>query len=315
MKKLIAMLLALSMLFTLCACGNEVEPEETEVPVPPVVVDTLDEEQKLASVDEDAFTVEDFKIDRVDNGYVHYELKVRNNTDIDADWIGLYYQIVDKHGDALVNASYGSMNLLARQSIWILFTDKLSDCEDGVTLRIVSYVVKNSLGVTEAKFNHMPEFDFTQQLAAFIAPSEVGNALDKKDPIEDNKKASAEDNDSKDPIAVEEVVIKKSNATIGVKVRNNSEEFKEVIKLGLQMLDSAGDVLSATEIYAYNLESGQAGRTDFNSIECNLADVASVKVINYSYGTGTNNAKTFPANSKHNMNNPIIIPIEDVIIQ
>lgn len=81
------------------------------------------------------------------------------------------------------------------------------------------------------------------------------------------------------------------------------------------MLDSAGDVLSATEICAFNLDAGQAGRTEFDKIGCDLVVVAAIKVVNYSYGIGTEHFREFPHGAKHNMNNPAIIPIEDVIIQ
>ena len=131
--------------------------------------------------------------------------------------------------------------------------------------------------------------------------------------------AEAEPTDSPsadDRIAVEETMIKRqSNSFIAMKVRNNSDEAKEITQLNVQFLDSNGDVLTTADVNVYNLEAGQAASSEYAVFYCAVDDIAAVKVIGYRYGTGTKVILHFDESDRYKLDNPIVIPIEDIIMQ
>ena len=117
-------------------------------------------------------------------------------------------------------------------------------------------------------------------------------------------------------ISVEETYIKKSSSnSLGMRVRNNSDAAKEIIKLDVQLLDNNGDILTAVEPCAYNLDVDQAGNTDFVRINCDLNEIAAIKVIGYQYGTGSDLVRKFNTADSFKLSEPIIIAIEDVTIK
>lgn len=117
-------------------------------------------------------------------------------------------------------------------------------------------------------------------------------------------------------ISVEETYIRKrSSNSLGMKVRNNGDEAKEIIALNTQLLDNNGDILAAVDLYAYNLDVGQAGDTDFERINCDLNEIAAIKVIGYKYGTGSDLIRKFNTADSFKLSNPIIIAIDDVTIE
>ena len=93
-------------------------------------------------------------------------------------------------------------------------------------------------------------------------------------------------------------------------VTNNSKLF-----LYTQLLDNNGDILAAVDLYAYNLDVGQAGDTDFERINCDLNEIAAIKVIGYEYGTGSDLIRKFNTADSFKLSNPIIIAIDDVTIE
>ena len=80
-------------------------------------------------------------------------------------------------------------------------------------------------------------------------------------------------------------------------------------------MDNNGDILAAVDLYAYNLDVGQAGDTDFERINCDLNEIAAIKVIGYEYGTGSDLIRKFNTADSFKLSNPIIIAIDDVTIE
>lgn len=120
-----------------------------------------------------------------------------------------------------------------------------------------------------------------------------------------------------DPLEIENVFLRKSSSgwKIGFKVRNTGEKGHEIIQLNLQVLDAAGDVLSNVDTNVYNLEAGQAGKTEYKRIGCEVEDVASVRVFGYSYGTGTDIITHFNSEDRYKLITPIIVSIDDIVME
>ena len=128
MKRILALLLTLTMVFALCACGgskteapasepvpaseskpvSEMKPEPTETPETPA---HAEEEAQIA--------VEDFEIKGVEeDGCFRFTVKIRNITDRDLEKIVFDYQVLDQNGDILLDQSCGASNVAAGQAIW-----------------------------------------------------------------------------------------------------------------------------------------------------------------------------------------------------
>lgn len=125
--------------------------------------------------------------------------------------------------------------------------------------------------------------------------------------------AEAEKENLEDPIVVEKVIINKVTRAVAAKVRNVSDSMIMAIRVKLQMLDSMGDVLAEEFVTACDLEAGQAMTTDYtHGDHADPNEVVAVKVVAYCYG---NTRSIFYVDDYVRLNNPIIIPIEDVTIK
>ena len=110
MKKIVALLLALSMLFALCACSNKSQTESNKDKV------TISVEEQKA---EDALiAVEDCKIHFTQDGRFCLHAKVRNICDEDIGMIKVNYQLLDKNGDSLRNWHMTLDNIMVGQAMW-----------------------------------------------------------------------------------------------------------------------------------------------------------------------------------------------------
>lgn len=137
MRKAISLLLALSMVLVLCACGSE-----------------------SISAKQNDFAVEDFEIESSDSNRIYFKVKVRNNTDTDVDIFSINYQLLDENGDSIYSSSFGAPNLLAGQSSWLgKYGIEKEDCKGAVAIRFISYDThKDKLA---GRFNQQAEFSLT----------------------------------------------------------------------------------------------------------------------------------------------------------
>lgn len=148
MKKVISMLLALYMMFALCACGGH---------------ETADKEQEIKP---DSFTVEDFEIEKFANGRMFFNVKVRNNTDADAADFSMDYQLLDENGDSVFDSGFIAHNIFAGQSCWLgSYSIKDEDYKSAKTIRFVSYRAASGEDIL---FNNKAEFKLAELITASI---------------------------------------------------------------------------------------------------------------------------------------------------
>lgn len=73
--------------------------------------------------------------------------------------------------------------------------------------------------------------------------------------------------------------------------------------------------MSNVDTNVYNLEAGQAGKTEYKQIGCGLEEVGSVRVFGYRYGTGTDIVTHFNSEDRYKLITPIIVSIDDIVIE
>ena len=104
MKKIITLLLALTMVFVLCACGGE-EPTNEKV---------VDESEKQYDV-----VVEDCTVAWEGNGYIAIKPKVHNCTDMDAAFLLVNCELIDKDGRTMRVAGCDTGGVAAGANEWV----------------------------------------------------------------------------------------------------------------------------------------------------------------------------------------------------
>ena len=154
MKRMIAMLLALVMAFTLCACGSkELTDAEKEAIYEEVAAKKAAAEKEAAgqsadtleSAAEDAMlAVEDFEITEIEkNGLFRFSVKIRNISESDLEEIVFYYQVLDANGDILSDQACSAKQVAAGQAIWAgPFKVKIEDShiDEAAAMRFVTAV-------------------------------------------------------------------------------------------------------------------------------------------------------------------------------
>lgn len=169
MKKILSLLLALTMVFALCGCGSrfltqeekeviyeevkqqkeaESTAENTEIEKP--ADESIAEKTEVADADEvvsgsdteaveDDFTVEEFEITEISNGFMCFKVKIRNNTDVDIGLFNYEYQLLDENGDSLYNGVHAGKNMFGGQSCWFSGSISEDNYKGAVTISFVSY--------------------------------------------------------------------------------------------------------------------------------------------------------------------------------
>ena len=137
MRKTIALILALSMVFVLCACGDSPNEEDK------IVIQNENGEAHVvgnASAADSTlkFEVEDCKLKITDSNNFLYA-KVRNLNDFDVDFVVVLYQLLDENGDSLTSTASSRIfveDLFAGQGGWFHTTIPL---ENVVTIRFYGF--------------------------------------------------------------------------------------------------------------------------------------------------------------------------------
>ena len=323
MKRVLTFVLAAVMIIVLCACGGASAPAPapsteaaaaqapepvatTEEPAPPAEV----KESEDHTEEPDALTVEDIKMENASGGGLLFKVKVQNNTESDFGMIAINYQLLDQDGTVLYSNMLGSVNLLAGQRGWLgPYAVEAKDCESAEAIQFVSYFTDQ---------NTMPTIFHEITKYSLSGDHEAETAADTPEPVEAaSAEPAADDAPESDPIEIEEVVIRKSSSgcKIQLKVRNTGDMAREILQVNLQVLDAAGDVLTNADPTAYNLEAGQAGKTEFERIDYNVDEISSIRIFGYRYGTGTELVRKFNANDKYKLNTPIIFTMDEITIE
>lgn len=105
MKKIIVLLLALTMVFVLCACGGEKEAIENKSAV---------EAEKQYDV-----VVEDCAVAWEGNGYIAIKPKVHNCTDMDAAFLLVNCELIDKDGRTMRVTGCDTGGVAAGANEWV----------------------------------------------------------------------------------------------------------------------------------------------------------------------------------------------------
>ena len=111
MKKIIAMLLALAMMFALCACGRKDSETQTNA-------NTQTTAQSTSEFADAVLSAEDIEITKVEEGKLSFKVKIRNVSERDLDSIHFVSQALDKNGDVLCALDCGGFSVAAGQAIW-----------------------------------------------------------------------------------------------------------------------------------------------------------------------------------------------------
>ncbi len=247
--------------------------------------------------------------------------------------VGTRVQFLDSYGDVLpdgdieVGSTSSYENLAVGQAGWDNSYKYVSKAIVDKTefIRISSYSFFY-LAINSDGSSQRVNGTFTEPLVipiSDILPAKKTAAQDKDSsthglPATDaNPDPATNEAPTYDPIEIEKVFIRNSSSglKIGFKVRNTGDTGKEIIQLNLQVLDAAGDVLASVDTNAYNLEAGQAGKTEFKRIECSLDEIGSIRVFGYRYGTGTEIVTHFDSKDRYRLITPIVVSIEDVTIE
>lgn len=340
MKKIISLLLAMTMIFALCACGASVKnssaestedsiEESTEetaeksesntvyVPTDELVVNSSSKEEPsvAAPTTEDYLKINQVVLNEI-NGKIYapnIDMKCvfpQNITDSYPTQAFLYFQYLNEKGEITNTIKTIIQQLSYNYGGW---SDDISFVVEG----------DSSLDISEVKtivFTHYEMMALNGSVVwrgtwDFLNPVvyEVSDLLP-ENVIEDAKNGKFDG----DPIDVEEITIEKrvNDCNISMKIRNNGSNKKDVIKLEYQILDKMGDVILNDGIDVMGLEPGQAGRTNSCRINCLADEIGSVKITKYAYGEShSQTSYTIPKNSRFEFIEPIIIPIEDITVK
>lgn len=273
-----------------------------------------------------------------DDTFDRYNLrvKVRNLYPHEKDQIGpdgivVNFQFLDEAGDVLPadhSSIGGSIDLESGQAGWFptsgVFTISKESVEPAVSLKFSSYqlrfseVVEGTSKNISGKITESALFKLSDLLPDKNAVNQDAHPSNPILPEAETVPESETDNaPAYDPLEIENVFLRKSSSgwKIGFKVRNTGEKGHEIIQLNLQVLDAAGDVLSNVDTNVYNLEAGQAGKTEYKRIGCEVEEVASVRVFGYSYGTGTDIITHFNSEDRYKLITPIIVSIDDIVME
>ena len=180
-------------------------------------------------------------------------------------------------------------------------TDDRLDISEVSSIKLINYQMRSKSNWSE-RWGFLSPIEF-----------EVSNLLP-RETIDAAKQAETSSTD--DPISIESVSIVKNK--INMKIRNTGEYSRDVIILRPKVLDKNGDILTTTELYVKELEPGQAGPSYCPfSLGCDVNEIGSIRVTDYSYGVfnGSNHSSwTTPSGNTFTLNNPIVIPIDQISV-
>ena len=177
MKKVILIALCLIMVISLCACGNDVDPNETNS-----TNNQQNETQGQVEENETIYAEDEFSFELV--GYdatpsahiVNIDFKFRNITDKNIDRIVFSAQGLDVNGDVVENTVMGEENISAGQATWFTYqTNSNRSCQtiDELSQKIHSikvYSVQVHLDATDATTYY--DLDFKEPIVIVVADVE-----------------------------------------------------------------------------------------------------------------------------------------------
>lgn len=180
MRKAISLLLALSMVLALCACGSSASENTLEKQDNFTVEGSTESESTSAKQDD--FTVEDFEIEKYAFERMYFKVKVRNNTDTDAADFSMDYQLLDENGDSVYDSGFISHNIFAGQACWLgSYGIEDEDYKNAVTIRFVSYYTDKSK--KDVLFNQKAEFSLVDNAGTSSSNTDENKEIVFNEPV------------------------------------------------------------------------------------------------------------------------------------
>ena len=134
MRKLLSLVLAFALVFTLAACGNDNSAQEKENENGSIQKDEAEEKIPVTSTADDKvyaenlFTVEEFVFEMFRDEIHNFEVKIRNNTSEKMGTLIFRAQGLDAAGDVLASWNIGSSDGLdAGQAFWFYCSNDVFD--------------------------------------------------------------------------------------------------------------------------------------------------------------------------------------------
>lgn len=321
MRKATAFIMALTMVFALCACGNSTENEASQNYVHVGEVNIAGNSTKANTTSiappttTDYLAINNVVLDEL-NGKLYLpniDIKCvfpQNIVDNYPNQLQLFFQYLDKDGGIVNTVELLVENLSYNYGGWsdnigyIVDSDATLDISKVETIVFTHYEMMNFRNGSSWK----ESWDFLKPIVYKVSD------LVPKNVIEDAKNGAFDS----DPIAVEAVFVEKKTTTcvVNMKIRNTGSNKQDVIKIYYQILDKAGDIILSDDLAVYNIEPGQAARTDNRfSVDCLAEEIGSIKITNYAYGKGTNSSYTIKSEGNFDLIDPIIIPADDITVK
>lgn len=321
MRKTIALILALTMVFALCACGNSAKNEASQNFVHVGEVNIAGNSTRTNATNiappttEDYLAINNVVLEELNGKLYLPNIDVKcifpqNIVDDYPNQLFLYFQYLDKNGEIVNTVKLLVENLSYNYGGWsdtighITGSDATLDISKVETIVFTHYEMMNFKNGSSWK----ESWDFLNPMVYKVSD------LVPKNVIEDAKNGAFDS----DPVAVEAVFVEKKTTTcvINMKIRNTGSNRRDVIKLYYQILDKTGDIILSNDIAVFGVEPGQAARTDNSfSVNCLAEEIGSIKITDYAYGEGSDRVYTVKREGKFELIDPIIISADDIMIK
>ena len=324
MKRAIALLLALVMVFALCGCGvdkagtavkttgeggqNET-PQNSTISVMPreiTVTQPNFQVQTIKLTDEtDYLEISNPKLTKV-NGSIYrfgYDAKCLFPQNLGVEYpnlIIIHHQYVDKDGNGERSANNNVYSFTFGQSFTMeptedteayLMRDYLLDISEIESISFTTYEMKNSTASPSWLGNWQ-----------FIKPVKYGiSDLLPKDEIEAAKEWAEK---GIDPISVE--LVRSENGKDYLRIVNTGDTKQDHIMINYQVLDKDGDIIGTSNITVHDLEAGQGAKKELRP----NSEASAIKIVEYVYPHTRGNGMLTSVEETFNMKNPITIKID-----
>jgi hypothetical protein len=143
---------------------------------------------------------------------------------------------------------------------------------------------------------------------------------EESEPLEDDESPAEESEPLEDMVAVEEIkltpVVNTDQTDINIKIRNLTDEPKDVISVSVQALDVNGDVITTSGVFVQDLEAGQGGNSGDIALDCPYDEINSLKIKTYSFGEYYQGSTSIWIDGEnYQFSTPLVYEMSDVITE
>lgn len=301
MKKIISLLLAMSMALALCACGGAENsaPSMAEAP-------TVQATNKESA--ENYFKVEDFKLVPANEWSSTYHSEESDHQYIpDFKFTNLYP--ADKHNDypelLCIYCNYLDKDGVIIKKNEIYFNGL--NCGDIIYAHVEDYIGRalafstdevstikiDSIFVIGQTGQYTETYSFSEPIIIDVAELTGNDAsTDESDARKSETDLVSVESDAQKPeadlVSVEEVVLEgdryhSDSSCLKVKIRNLSDQYVDEIWVYYNVLDKNGDKLADTGICVSKVEAGQAAISDLFTFSASYDDIEMLEFVSYTF--------------------------------